>query len=130
MSEALQTKPRIIVAADHQLVNKEFYTEQVWKPGREAAKAFNGRSAWRFALTLVDDYAGQLYQSDGSRYFHDEIPDIFPDVTMRWIDYFLAADASGEKPKSYSRQFERLRIIELYCRLVSAKESAVEKLPL
>ena len=43
---------------------------------------------------------------------------MFNDPQNRWMSHFLQADESGDAPASYSRKTERLRMIELYCRLV------------
>lgn len=109
---------QITVAADHHLVNRRFYRNRVWLPAIQVHQDIGSRSAWIDALSLIYDYDGSLYCSDGRPYRHDEITDIFEDQSNRWMGYFLEADSSGTAPKTYSRKFERLRLIELYCRLI------------
>lgn len=114
----IRTEDRILVAADYQLVNIGFYRERVWKPAVEADKDLPSRMAWLDALGLIYDYDGRLFFPDGRDYHPPEIDDVFADASNRWMSYFLKADESGEEPASQSRKFERLRMIELYCRLV------------
>lgn len=108
---------RIHVAADHQLVSKSFYTARVWKPAREAHKDLRGRGAWPDALTLILEYDGRLYFLDGRPYHPPDIDDVFTDPQNRWMSRFLKTNASGDAPAHFCRDLERLRMIELYCRL-------------
>ncbi|WP_156882983.1 hypothetical protein [Rhodovulum sp. P5] len=112
----------IIVAADFQLVQKPFYIERVWKPARAANKNLPSSVAWLNALELVYSYHGKLRHLDGSEYDVPEIDAIFVDGENRWMRNFLEADATGAAPRRFSRQFERLRLIELYCRLIERGE--------
>lgn len=119
------TKPQIVVAADYQLVNRKFYTQRVWKPALRQHTLIGSRSKWLNALELVYNYDGQLYHTSGQPYSHAELTEIFPDNRNRWMGYFLEADETGEAPKRFSREYERLRLIELYCRLVEQEEWAM-----
>lgn len=127
MSIAAQ-KDRIIVAADHELQNKVFYIERIWKPARVENQVMRSRAAWIPALTMLYDHDGKMFYPDGRPYRHDEIQDVFPDQGNRWMDYFLAAKDDGETPKSFCRKWERLRLIEVYCRLVQEQDWASKKL--
>jgi hypothetical protein len=51
--------------------------------------------------------------------YPDIYDELFPDVTNKWMRNFLRCDGTGEYPKSYSSHYERLRVVELYCRLRS-----------
>ena len=114
------TKPdhadRILVAADHQLVSKTYYIE-LWKRAREVHKDLRGREAWLDFLTITYESADRLYFPDGRRYYPPDIDEVFTDPQNRWMSRFLKADASGEAPAHFCRNFERLRLIDLACRL-------------
>ena len=111
----------ILVAANYQLVNVGFYRERVWLPAREADKDLPSRMAWLDALYLIYDYEGRLYFSDKRPYNPPEIEEVFTDPSNRWMSYFLQADETGNRPALQSRKFERLRMIELYCRLMKSE---------
>lgn len=110
-------KEPILVLSNHQLVNKVTYRNLVWVPAREAHAELPSRAAWLQALTLIYEYSGQLFFKNGKQYIPSDIDTIFRDPQNRWMSNFLKADDSGTAPASFSHQFERLRMIELYCRL-------------
>lgn len=118
----IEASTQILVAADHQLVSKAFYRERVWKPARAAHQDVRSRAAWLSALTLLYDYDGRLYFRDGRPYHPQDVDEVFTDPDNRWMTNFLKADESGNSPASLSRMFERLRMIELYCRLLEEEE--------
>lgn len=113
----LHPRDKIVVLSNHQLVNKVCYRESVWLPAIEANEELAGRGAWLSAITLVYDYADHLYYRNGKRYKVVDIDEEFPDGQNRWMTNFLEADGTGNAPATYSRKYERLRLIELYCRL-------------
>lgn len=113
---------RILVAPDHFLVRKPFYRNKVWSPARIVHQDIGSYSKWLDALTLLYDYDGRLFLPDGAVFRHPEITDVFTDQSNRWMGDFLEADETGEAPKSYCRKLERLRLIELYCRLIEHAE--------
>ena len=117
----MQGPQRILVASDHQLVNKAFYRDQVWKPALQAHDDLRSRTAWLNALTLIYDYDGRLYFRDGRPYRPQDIDEVFNDPQNRWMSNFLKADTSGQQPAQTSRLLERLRMINLYCRLVEGE---------
>ena len=116
--------PPILVASDHQLVNKTFYRERVWLPARRAHQDLRSRTAWLHALTLIYDFDGAYRFRDGRAYNPPDVDDVFTDPENRWMSNFLKADDTGKGPASYSSHFERLRMIELYCQLVSREDWA------
>jgi len=107
----------IYVLSNHQIVDKSIYRNNVWKAAHLTNNDLSSRSSWLTGLTLVYDYAHHLYFRDGTRYKVPDIHKIFPDPQNRWMTDFLKADETGKAPASYSRYYERLRLIELYCRL-------------
>lgn len=109
---------KITVAADYQLVQKSFYVQDIWVPAREANKNLLSSVAWFKALELIYNYAGLLEFSDGRTYDVPDIAEEFVDPENRWMRNFLDADCSGNMPKHFSGKYERLRLIELYCRLI------------
>lgn len=112
-----RTGGRIIVAADWQLIDNEFYVERVWKPARKAHARMRSTAAWLRALTMLYEFDGRLYFADGGQYRHPEIDDVFQDGSNRWMAYFLEADATGSAPRRFSNKLERLRLIEVYCQI-------------
>jgi len=115
----------ITVAGDFDLVRKSFYIDKVWKPALQVHEDIGSCARWLDALTMLYDYDGRLYFSNGKPYRHEEITDIFDDHDNRWMGLFLEADASGVRPKRFSRKLERLRLIELYTRLLHATDTHV-----
>lgn len=107
----------IYVSPNWELVDRKFYVECVWRPARQLHERLGGRTAWLTALKMLQAYEDRLYFPEGQRYLLSSIDTTFGDA--RWIGMFLEADASGEAPRVYTRQYDRLRVIELYCRLKS-----------
>lgn len=68
-------------------------------------------------MDLINDYDGLLFYPNGYPYNVPVIEDIFEPTENRWMSDFLAADETGNHPKRFSPKLERLRMIELYCRL-------------
>ncbi len=106
------------VAANFQLVHKSFYVQRIWLPAREADKEFATSVAWFSALELLYKYDGQLIYPNGDPYEVPDIAEVFVDPENRWMRNFLEADSRGSLPKRFSGKHERLRLIELYCRLI------------
>ncbi|MEM1363317.1 MAG: hypothetical protein AAGF94_16650 [Pseudomonadota bacterium] len=117
MSIRFSESPRIVVASDYNLVDRQFYAKRVWQPARRRHAHMHGRKAWFAALTILYDFDGRMYFSDQRPYHPKDIEEVFPDVSNRWMTDFLLADETGEAPKRYSPKLERLRMIELCCRL-------------
>jgi len=111
------TKEPIFVLSNHQLVNKVTYRNHVWVPALQAHAELPSRAAWLEALPLIYEYTDRFFFKNGKRYMPSDIDTIFRDPQNRWMSNFLKADGSGMAPASYSHQYERLRMIELYCRL-------------
>ncbi|WP_299873327.1 hypothetical protein [uncultured Sulfitobacter sp.] len=109
----------IFVAPDHKLVLRSFYREHVWLPAREANEDLGSSKAWLSALELIYDFHGMLFFNDGLEYPTPDIPEVFVDHSNRWMRNFLKAKSDGTEPKHFSNKIERLRIIELYCRLIN-----------
>ncbi|WP_095589604.1 hypothetical protein [Actibacterium ureilyticum] len=108
----------IYVSPDWQITSKTYYRENIWLPARKLNDDIGSGAKWRTALYMVDEYLDRLKYPDGSAYMYPDIYDeLFPDVTNKWMRNFLRCDGTGENPKSYSSHYERLRVVELYCRL-------------
>jgi hypothetical protein len=108
---------RILVASDWQLVNRRFYRDRVWTPARNMHADIGSFANWLTAFEMVYDFDGQLYFPDGKPWRHDELTELFPDDGCKWMSNFLRANAEGTAPYAYSPKYDRLRIVELYCRL-------------
>lgn len=122
MAPRICEQDRILVAADFQLASRTFYRTRIWTPAREVSTDLGSRAAWLEAITMLYEFDGRLYFSDGRAYRHPEIEDVFGDHGERWMGLFLEADASGQAPRRYSYKTERLRLIEVYCRLVKQQD--------
>ena len=122
----IATETKITVLADHQLANRKTYRERVWKPARALHADIGSYPAWRRVLVEVEDYDGKLYLPDQRPYRHEEVYAIFSDISNRWMGLFLEDDGTGHAPKRYAKPqtYERLRLIELYCRLHGESEIA------
>lgn len=115
------------VAANFQLVQKSFYIQRVWLPAREADKDLLSSVAWFSALELLYEYEGQLSFPNGDPYDVPDIAEVFVDPENRWMRNFLEPDESGKLPKRFSGKHERLRLIELYCRLIPLEPWSTQK---
>ncbi|MEM7547699.1 MAG: hypothetical protein AAF367_19405 [Pseudomonadota bacterium] len=109
---------RIFVASDFQLVNRGFYRTRIWGPARELTAEIGGVSKWTYALTMLYEVDERLYHSIGGFYPLAEIDEVFGQHAERWMRNFLEADESNQAPARYTHLLERLRLIELYCRLI------------
>ena len=114
---SITTNGPIIVLSNHHLINKVIYKNCVWLPARSVHEELPGRASWLEALGLVYEYDGRLFFKNGKKYRLPEIDTVFTDPQNRWMTTFLKADETGADPACRSHQFERLRLIELYCRL-------------
>lgn len=120
----LEKSEKITVLGDHSLSNRRIYREKVWKPARAMHAEIGSYAGWRRVLVEIETYDGRLYYPDQRPFHHQEIYELFSDVSNRWMGYFLEADLCGDAPKAYARPqtYDRLRVIELYCRLNGAEE--------
>jgi hypothetical protein len=118
---------RLIVLGDHQISNRRIYKERIWAPAREMREIVGPIAAWRRVLVEIEDYDGRLYFPDRRPFRHDEIYEMFPDIGCRWMGLFLEDDGTGLAPKRYAspKTFDRIRVIELYCRLHLQNEALV-----
>ncbi|MCB1469976.1 MAG: hypothetical protein KDK08_23150 [Rhizobiaceae bacterium] len=108
----------IFVAPDWQIASKSYYRENIWLPARALNDDIGSGAKWRTALYMVDDYVDRLKFPSGAVYMYPDIYDeLFPDPTNKWMRNFLRCDGSGDYPASYSAHYDRLRVVELYCRL-------------
>jgi len=114
---------QIIIARDRELKDKRFYVRRIWLPARHEAQFFRSR-AWLDALTLLYDVSEYIYDAEGALFPVPEVDEVFRDHDMRWMRLFLEADASGAAPKRYSHKLDRLRLIELYCRVRQMMDNA------
>lgn len=108
----------IYVAPDWKITSKEYYREHIWLPARELNDDIGSGAKWRTALYMVDDYVDRLKFPSGQAYMYPDIyDDLFPDPTNKWMRNFLRCDGTGLNPASFSAHYDRLRVVELYCRL-------------
>lgn len=105
------------VAPDCHLVDRDFYLNRVWLPARKQHEKLGGTKTWLTALEMIDTYDGRLYFPDGRPFRHAGIVEVFS--CDRWLRDFLTPDETGAHYKTMKRGFDRLRIIEAYCRLKS-----------
>ncbi|MCQ0091390.1 hypothetical protein [Roseovarius sp. M141] len=115
---------KITVLADHHIANRRLYREHIWKPARAMHEEVGSFAAWRRVLVEIEDFDGRLYFPDQRPFRHQEIYEMFPDVGNRWMGLFMETAPCGTAPKRYASPitYNRVRVIELYCRLYSAVE--------
>ena len=101
---------RFTAQYDWQLRQPRFYVERIWRPAVAERLA---RRLWLPALTLVYDYDGAIRWPNGTPFEIPEIDELF-DPDNRWMSNFLRADASEQAPRSYSRVYQKLRMIALF----------------
>ncbi|CTQ55635.1 hypothetical protein LP7551_04178 [Roseibium album] len=111
------SKGPIYVLSNHHFVNKVTYTHYAWLPANRVNEEMPGRASWLEAFGLIYEYNDRLYFKNGKKYNPGDIDKAFPDPQNRWMTNFLKADETGRGPASYSWHYERLRMIELYCRI-------------
>ncbi len=108
---------KIYVFSDAELVQMPVYIDLIWDKAREFTKTLRSVAAWHTAAEIVYDYDGRLYFRDQSPWKPPALDAEFRDESGRWFRYFLEADASGKRPKRVSEKYDRLRYVELTCRL-------------
>lgn len=115
---------KITVLADHHITNRRIYREHIWAAARAMHVDVGSIAGWRRVLVEIEDYDGKLYFPDNRPFRHPEIFDLFPDVGNRWMGMFLEDDGTGTAPRRYAttKTYDRVRIIELYCRLYNGSE--------
>ena len=113
----LDPRPLFIVPLRRELKDRRFYRIEIWRPARREHPDIGSRREWLDALTLLYDYADHIMHRDGAPYAMPDIDSVFPDLEMRWFSYFLQAESCGTRPKSYSRKYDRLEVIHLFCRV-------------
>lgn len=115
---------KIAVLADHQIANRRLYREHIWKPARAMHEEVGSYAAWRRVLVEIEDYDGRLYFPNQRPFRHNEIYEMFSDVSNRWMGLFLETSPCGTLPKRYASPltYDRVRVIELYCRLYGASD--------
>ncbi len=119
--EKYRTPPR------RRLRNRQFYRRKLWKPARlEHEESIQSRRGWLDALTLLYDHHELLLRHDGTPFEVPDVDDLFEDPDMRWMSNFLASSPCGTQPKHYSRKYERLEVIYLYCLLRADEDDADE----
>ena len=99
------TEPAILLS--------EHYYRRLWLAVKNVSIP---RRAWLDELAdLVRDYDGVIYTHDGLPYDPPLIDEVFgDDFDMRWLGYYLLADANGDSPKMKCRKLERLQLLDLY----------------
>lgn len=106
----------IKVASTTELMSRPYYL-RMWLAAR------NLRMPRRAVLNAISDsfLSDDFYviYPSGEPYPIPDIDEVFGnDPDMRWLSVFLLADITGENPRHFSRKIERLRLLDLYFRIV------------
>jgi len=111
------TCPVIYVATDAELTGPDYY-RRLWLAVRNADIP---RRGWLDAIAdALRDFDGEILKESGEPYAIPLVDDVFgDDPDLRWLGYYLRADQTGKLPLSMSRKLERLRILDLYFRIIS-----------
>jgi len=102
-----------LVASDEQLKDPTYYEALCLAIRKQDIP----RREWLDAIAdAFRDYDGEFRYLSGKVYEVPLVDDVFgDDPDMRWMGYFL--EANNGKPASMSRKFDRLRVLDVYCRL-------------
>jgi len=104
----------VYVATDAELSNIVYY-HNLWVAVRSVEIP---RRDWLDELSnCFRDHEVVLLSHADENFDLPDIDDVFDDSGMRWISEFIRADSSGTKPKVKSRQYGRLRLLDLYFRV-------------
>lgn len=108
-------KKSICVASDDELSVPSYYA-RLWLAIRNLP--INRRDWLDEIADAIRDYDGEIFNAFGLPYLVPDIDETFGnDPDMRWFGYYLASDNTGECPKSQSRKLERVRLLDLYCKI-------------
>lgn len=109
------TSETILVASIDDL-RCEHYYRRLWL----ATKNMNiARRDWLDEIAdAIRDYYGVLVDKRGKPFNVGDIDAIFgDDADLRWMGFYLQPDRSGEHPKSRSRKYERLQLLDIYFKI-------------
>lgn len=111
----LPNHSRVVSTATNAELLSEPYYSRLWISVKNVQIS---RRNWLVALAdLFRDTDVTVIYPSGRHYDIPDVDDIFDDSDMRWFSYYLKDDGSGRKPKSRSRNIERLRLLDLYFRI-------------
>lgn len=109
---------QVITVASYRELMCEVYYRRLWLAVRNIKIP---RRSWPDLLAdTFRDYNGIFHDPNGGEYELPEIDDVFNgiDMSMRWFGYYVAADETGQHPRSRTRKLERLRLFDLYFRIL------------
>ena len=119
----------IIVPIQRELDDRLFYRFEIWIPARREHQYIGSRRKWLLALQLIYEKEHLIFYRNGSDYTAPDIEEVFepketkrrkeedPNNDMKWIDTFREGKPGTEEPLRFSRKYERLKLIYLYCKL-------------
>ena len=114
MSTLLKTA-MVMVATRQELQNKHYYN-RLWITSRNLKI---GRRKWLDEISLAFfRYQGTILNSNGTAFVIPDIDTVFgDDPDMRWLSYYFKADETDKTPRTVSRKFQRVQLIDLYIRI-------------
>ena len=114
MSSLLKTE-MVMVATKQELFNEHYY-RRLWMVARNLKI---GRRKWLDEISLAFfRYQGAILNSNGTNFIILDIDSVFgDDPDMRWLSYYFKADETDKTPRTVSRKFQRVQLIDLYIRI-------------
>lgn len=105
----------IVVASPKDLQTKHYY-RRLWLATKNIKIV---RRDWLDEIAdAIRDYDGVILNESGHDFEIGDIDEIFgDDPDLRWMGFYLQPDLSGENPKSHSRKFERLQLLDIYFKI-------------
>jgi len=111
----MNNKKRLIVKTNRELENKTIY-QQLHRQCRHID--ISRRKVPMAIHQAIFDFNGEVVWPDGTAFRKPVCIFTEFDLENRWYSWFLRADSSG-RPKSYSQQYRRLRLLDLWQQLLT-----------
>lgn len=105
----------IVVASPAELTCKPYY-RRLWLATKNLKIA---RRDWLDEIAdALRDYNGEILDHKGNEFPIGDIDEIFgDDPDLRWMGFYLQTSNCGENPKSHSRKFARLQLLDIYFKI-------------
>jgi hypothetical protein len=116
-------RKRVVFVATTTELNTPSYYRRLWIATRNISIA---RRSWLDEISnALRDFDGEIKYRTGKTFDIPCIDGAFgDDPDMRWMSYYLLADASDDYPRIQTRKILRLQLIDLYFRIRYPKIAA------
>lgn len=113
------SRPIFIAPSEWQLIDPLYYRNEVWLQAK--AEMLPSRK-WGIAVFMLYDYEDRLFTRAGKPFVLGDLSKLWAD-DGRWMRRFLRADVTGTQPLTYAKDFYRLKVIDLTCRIKDWRRS-------